>query len=186
MTLYYFLEEATIFCWLWVPFGHFEDYSSFFLSIHTFSCSFKHTSSSLPPAHLPAHSSLSLRWTTYPIASYSATLTALKAVDGVSPQLLPLAHLVAYLQARLHTSSCSPFSAVHPLTLSLICFHNSSMTHNWNSKKDLERTTIHRLNTSFPILSSPLTLECKVEKLETVSLLVAFLRLRLWSTWEQL
>lgn len=58
------------------------------------------------------------------------------------------------------------------------------MTHIRNSKKDLERIAVHCLK-PFSILNSPLTsrlartLEFKVEKLEAVSLLVAFLRLRL-------
>lgn len=182
--VYNFLEDATIFCKLWGCFGHSEDCSPFSLSIHTFSPSFKHTSSSLPPTHLSVLSSLSLSRILDPI---TCTLVCPDGVEGSgwSQPTSPAGSLVAYLLAILGTSSCwSHFSAVHSLLLSLICFFISPLRHTIEIQRKILKEQLVIVSIAPSVVSTPLTLhtdsahtlECKAEKLEALSLLVAFLR----------
>lgn len=161
---------------------------------HPFFCpsTFSHAASNTPPAafqlpiylfalHLPSGEPC------IPSPAYGT------AVDRVSPQPPPLAWLAAYLQASLCTSSsCAHFSAVYSLTLSLICFFIIPLWHtigikerSWknNSKLSQQPLFITLLPTHLTYrFSSHLGMQSW--KIEAVSLLIAFLRLRLWSAWE--
>lgn len=166
-------------CWLEVSFSPSEDSSlqpHFLTQLQTY----------LPQPStrpFPVHSFPSLSQTIDPITCLLTDSDLWKAMEGVSLQLPP-----ASLQADI---CCSNLSAVHSLTLSLICFFIFPLWYAVGIPRKILKE--HGSVLIAPSQQSPpLALrtdsahiwECKAEKWGAV-FPVASLWLRLWSTWPE-